>query len=193
MSNSASSKVPASLNPHTEKSCPQIFSPAFFSLSSTIIFKNYFYSIFPFPFFLFCEEASLSSVGAEAAGAAAALQTCLQPESRMEKELTSGILNQILPRETSRNHTLLCTHIHSLPLLSLLFPWVLWQRTPRFSECTFPAALAGKKCLKCCCAHGNSYTPGNPSQGGLERGGKGKIKKKKARRKKEIYKYIKER
>lgn len=173
VSNSASSKASASpLNsaPYTEKSCPQIpFTCLFLSF-----FPIFFNCIFSLPFFIFWRGRSRCR---EAAVAAAALQTCLQPESHTRNgkgALTSGMLNRILPRETSRNHTLLWTHIHSLPLLSLLFPWILWQKgTPRFLErglctlATFPAGLAGKKSLKCWrlpyCAYGNSYTPGNPS------------------------------
>lgn len=148
------------IQPHTEKNpVLKYLSPAFSSLSSLfffLFFKNYSYSIFSILFYYFLKRQTSPKGCREAA--AAALQTCLQPESRtgeMEKEPTSGMLNGILPRETSRNHTLLWTHIHSLPLLSLHFPWVLWQRRiSRFLErglcmlATFPAALAGKKCLK---------------------------------------------
>lgn len=180
---------------HRKKSCPQIpFTCLFlsFSLPNFFLFKIILILSFSSFFLFFWRGKAPLSAERQQEQQQLCRHACSLSHTRrareMEKEPTSGMLNRILPRETSRNHTLLWTHIHSL--LSLLFPWILWQgRTPRFLEkglctlATFPAALAGKKCLQCWrlpyCAYGNSSTPGNPSQGSLENGEKRENKEEK--------------
>lgn len=72
----------------------------------------------------------------ETAVAAAALQTCLLPDSHtprsknVKETVTSVMLNHIVPRETSRAHSLLLSTqgINFFLPLAVLFPCVLWDR-----------------------------------------------------------------
>lgn len=85
----------------------------------------------------------------------AALQTCLLPESytpllkNVGEAVTSVMLNRFVPKEISRNHSLLPSTQGAH--FFLLFPCVLWDRTTIFSErglCTLaflPAPLNRKE------------------------------------------------
>lgn len=109
----------------------------------------------------------------------------------VKETVTSVMLNQIMPKETSRNHTLLLS-MWGINFF-LLFPCILWdRRTQIFLErglcmlASLPAPLAKQKSLTCWrlpyFVYGNSYIPGNLSQRGFEKGQK---EKKRKREKKE--------